>query len=155
MSNAGRKYGFTIIELAAVLVIISIVAAIAVPRYNTALSRYRAQFAAQRIAADLELVQNDARAQSAAKQIDFDTINNKHTISDITDFDGKTGAYTVDLSAAPYYADVTAVFMSSGQQSVIFDGHGLPNATGFIVVVVGGFQHIINVYQDSGKILVN
>lgn len=56
--------GFSILELVAVIVILSLIAAIAVPRYAAATQRHEVEADAARLAADLDFARRSARSTS-------------------------------------------------------------------------------------------
>src|SRR3954451_23186913 len=62
---------FTLFELMIVILIIWIAAAVAVPRYASSVGRYRAEFAAKRVAADLNLARARAKAASSTRNVTF------------------------------------------------------------------------------------
>ena len=61
MKNSRNKRGFTLIELAVVMLMISIMFAAAVPSYVDSIILHRVESAAQRLKADIELAKHDAK----------------------------------------------------------------------------------------------
>src|SRR5204863_23675 len=59
---ASSRRAFSLIEITLVLMVMGVLAALAVPRYASALARYRADAAARRIVADLDLARTTARS---------------------------------------------------------------------------------------------
>lgn len=143
--------GFTLIELVLVLAIMTIFAAIAAPRYGHASGRYRVDLAARRVAADLRMAQSCARAASSPSAVVFLVEANRYQVSGIPSPYGAAADYTVDLSAEPYRADVLLADFNNAAQ-VVFNGWGLPDTGGIIVVAVGAQQRTIAVDGATGQI---
>src|SRR5215218_3857965 len=99
---ARRRGGFTLLELTVVLAVSAVVAAITLPRYASAMARYRANFAAKRVAADLELAAATARNASGSRTVMFNTKNGTYTIDWTTDLDRVSNEYRVRLDLEPY-----------------------------------------------------
>ena len=131
-SNSDR-HGFSLVELVMVLAIMAIITALAVPHYNSSVSRYRADAAARRIASDLEL------AQSRAYQL-----------AGIADLNHPDQPYTVRLADPPYFAVLKSVNFA-GSNTISFDGYGQPTNPGAIILGVGVEQRTITVDPSSGQ----
>jgi len=147
-SRRGR--GFSLLELVLVLAIIATLTAIAVPRYQTALVRYRADLAARRIVADLALAQSNAKASSSSRSVVFSISNNNYQMPDLPPLDGTAGSYIVELSEKPYEADITSADFG-GDQQIIFNGWGIPDSGGSVIITIGSEQRTVIVDAESGK----
>src|SRR5688500_3620188 len=79
--------GFTLAEMVMVVAITATLAAITIPRYLTALNRYRLDAAARRIAADLTMARLNARDTGTARTVTFATSTDSYDISGMTDPD--------------------------------------------------------------------
>ena len=66
--------------------------------------------------------------------------------------DGQAGDYTVVLSAEPYRANLTGASFGVGGAQVIFDGWGLPNYGGTVVLSTGAEQRTVAVEAGTGRI---
>lgn len=143
------------IDLVLVVAIISVLGAIAVPRYLAAPSRYCAAAAGQRIVADLMLAQMVAKTSSAGQAVSFNVASNNYQL---TGYAGPLGGpvqsnYTISLAADPYKATlVSANFNTTAQ--VTFDRFGQPDNGGTVVVQCGSLQKTITVDANTGKVTV-
>ena len=145
--------GFSLLEMAIVLAILGIVTAIAAPRYNESLARYRADAAARRVIADLDHARRHARSSSAAVVVMFDAVQDTVTLSGVSDPDNPSNGWVTRLSVDPYYADlVQAKFGESAKLE--YDGYGDVVAGGKIYLVVGAEVRGIVVDPATGKAVV-
>ena len=136
-----RRDAFTLVELMLVLVTVGIVAAMAAPRYASALSNYRARCAAQRVAVDLTGAAADALAASAARTVQFDVKANSYSVN---------GGAPVSLDAEPYHATLVSVDLG-GDEAIRFDGYGAPDGGGTIVVRCAQFTRTVIVDPVMGR----
>ncbi|MGE5607763.1 MAG: GspH/FimT family pseudopilin [Bacillota bacterium] len=144
-----RPAGFTLVEVVLVVTIIGIVAGIAVPRYANALHTYRAAAAAQRIAADLALVQAHAKATSSTKTITFNVGSNSYDLPSDPGLARLQGGYTVRLGGAPYRVKLESADFNHSA-SVSFNGFGIPNSGGSVVISVGNKVRTVTVDASTG-----
>lgn len=141
---------FSLIELVMVLVIVAIVAAIAVPRYFNAIARYRADAAAGRIVADLELARASARTAGLSRTVTFDLAAGAMTISDVTPLNRIGLTYRTDFTAEPYRATLIAADFN-GDAILIFDGFGQADSAGTITVRCASHQRTITLDPTTGE----
>lgn len=147
-----RDEGFSLVELVLAMVLVSIIAALAAPRYAVAVSRYRVEAAARRVAADLALAQSDARTASASRTVSFDPSTSTYRLIGRSSLDAPAANYVVSLSSAPYYSTLgTVSFGGAGTTSVTFNGYGVPDNAGTIVVRSGNLTRQISVDADTGN----
>ncbi len=135
-----KQSAFTVIELVIVTAILAIVASIAVPRYASLLATQRVEAAARRIVADLSFAQRQARFTSASQAVTFNLA--------LHEYSGSTTL--VQLWEEPYGATIVSVDFG-GDAEIEFDGFGVPDSGGSVVVQVGKRQKTVNVDADSGK----
>jgi len=145
-----RRHGFSLLEILLVLAIIVTLAAIATPRYAASLTRYRADLAARRIIGDIEQARLGAKAASTSISIEFFVGDNKYEIPGLSPLNGSSGSYIVELSARPYEAKLVSAYFS-GDAELIFNGWGMPDSSGTVILTVGSEQRTITVDGETGK----
>ena len=145
-----RRSGFSLLELVLVLAIMATLAAIAVPRYQASLVRYRVDLAARRIVADLALAQSAAKASSSSRRVRFFVNTDQYRIFDLQPLDGDSSYYDINLSEKPYEADIISAEFGADDQ-IIFDGWGIPDSGGTVVLTVGPEQRTVTVDAETGK----
>jgi len=146
-----RHCGFTLIELALVVAIVVVFAAIAAPRYAQASARYRLDLAARRVAADLRLAQSAAKATSTSCTVVFSTGTDQYELVGVPASDGQAGNYTVCLSDEPYNTDLTGA-QFNGAVQVVFSGWGVPNQGGTVTLAIGSQQKTVTADSTTSQI---
>jgi prepilin-type N-terminal cleavage/methylation domain-containing protein len=147
------RAGFSLFELLIGLSVISIVAAVAVPRYASSVGRYRAEAAARRVAADLTLAQAKARAASCGQSVTFNMTAGTYTVSGARNLDHPGSLYTVSLADDPYrvrigYADF------GGAPQAQFDMFGTLMFSGKVTVYAGEYARTVSAAKDDGTVTV-
>ncbi|MBY0262103.1 MAG: GspH/FimT family pseudopilin, partial [Phycisphaerales bacterium] len=156
---------FSMLELVVVLAITATLAAVAVPRFARSIARSRADAAASRLVADLELARTRARATSRPREIRFTTAGT-YILQDEPTATTTGAAYFVDLAAQPYSARVTAVTLApaaslgaaasltasaNALRTIVFDGFGTPVRAATIDLAVGAERRRITLDASSGR----
>ena len=142
--------GFTLVELVVVAAIVAVTAAIAVPRYTSSLSRYRADMAARRVAADLGMARNRAKVQGTTQTVLFTVSNDSYTLPGLPALDRPSDPYTVVISATPFLADLVSASFG-GSTTASFNGYGAPAAGGSVVVQAGAIQKTVLLDANTGE----
>lgn len=133
-----------------VAAIIGMLAVVAVPRYGRAIARQRVDAAARRIAVDLALARRQARMTGAGQEVRFDINSNGYRLIELSDMDRSNREYAVPLGEEPYLATLTSAdFAGSG--TVTFDGYGVPDSGGQVVVQVGEYEKTITLNAETGQ----
>ena len=148
-----RSAGFSLIELVLVLTIISVLSAIAVPRYAGALARYRADAAARRVVADLDYARQRARSSSSSVTAAFLPGQDLLLITGTISMDDPSASWRTDLSGSPYRADITASVFGA-DNTVTFNGFGDPDTGGTVILTVGSETRSVVLDVNTGKAVV-
>ena len=149
-AEATEHGGFTLMEVLLVVAILAIFAGLAAPRYGRASGRYRADLAARRLVADLRLAQSCAKAASTSRTVSFSTATHQYQLLNVPAPDGRPGDYTVALSSSPYLANLVNVNFNDNTQ-VTFNGWGLPDNAGTVIIAAGGQQRTVLVDGSTGR----
>ncbi len=147
------RRGFSLLETVLVVCILGTVAAIAMPRYVDSLNFYRADLAAKRIAADLAMARDNAWTTGVRRVVTFDPDTDEYRLSGIRSLERASAEYVASLWEAPHHADIISADFQ-GSRSVTFDGYGLPDRGGQVVVGAGSFQRTIVLDQNTGNVKV-
>ena len=153
MRSNPRQPAFSLLELVLVVAIIAILASMAVPRYGHAVLRYRADAAARRVVADLEVARKRAIHAGAARTVSFDAAADSYQLAGMMDPVRPSLPYVVSLGDEPYGATIVSVDFG-GETQVTFDAYGLPvgeKGSGGVVVQVGGEARKIVVDSQTGE----
>lgn len=140
--GTSSRRAFTLIELVVVMAILGIVAAIAAPRFGASMARRRLDNCEHRLIADFEMARRLSRTRSASITMTFSTVRDDYTIVGLADLTTGASSYTVDLTRPPYNAVIQSALFG-GNETVVFNGFGLPDSPGTVIVGVAGVGRII------------
>jgi prepilin-type N-terminal cleavage/methylation domain-containing protein len=169
--QAKQSSGYTLIEVAIVMLVMSILAAVAAPRYLEATNRFRVEAAAKRIAADLNLVRENANSKGGTADgewVTFDDNQDNYRLWSNPDIDRPGSEYWVHLQKTAYPVDlVHAKFTNANGytswSTLKYDMHGCaksgsppgfpdaPLTSGQIVVQSGSEQRTVVISPVTGK----
>lgn len=146
-----HRAGVTLIDMLITVMIIGIMAAVAVPKFTSFYQTERLDAAARRVVADLNLVKSWAATTSSAQTVSFVPPSGNYSVAGgLMDPRHPTELYAINLDSAPYYSSISSVNFD-GETFVSFNGAGLPNSGGEIVVTNGTQSLIILVNSVTGK----
>lgn len=142
-----RSSGFSLLELALVVLMIAVLGALAAPRFANASARQRLEAAQRRVVADLHYAQTLAKSKSDTYTARF-AADNTLTLVDPA---GVTVAVT-DYSAMPYEVEITAALGDAGTD-MVFNGFGHPSTGGSVTLTGGdGSKIILDIDPVTGEV---
>jgi type II secretory pathway pseudopilin PulG len=148
--HSKRWTAFSIMELIVVLMIMSIVAAVAAPSFHRSLEYHQLESAARRVKQDLEYLQATARTRSMTLECEFDGLTYTMGGAAIRGLD-RGGDYVVNLAVAPYDLESVVVDLD-GETSIEFNGYGEAAHDATITLGVGDETRSIEVVAATGAI---
>ncbi|MEO1535168.1 MAG: prepilin-type N-terminal cleavage/methylation domain-containing protein [Planctomycetota bacterium] len=144
--------GFTLVELAVVIAVLAVVAAVAVPRFASASARSRLDAAAARVTNDIALLSATAQAASTDRQAVFDSFSDQYVLLGVRDR-GRMLNRGVNLGTAPFETNlVSATF--DGSPLLTMNGYGVAETSGTINLAVGSFGKRIVLLAGSSSVQV-
>lgn len=153
MSNKNRK-GVTIVELVAVMLIMAITAAVALPRISGAVTSTRLETAVNQMVADLEAARQYAISTSSSQLIQIVVADNQYRLLNKPDINHPgTSTTIIDFDDFSSSISIQSVFFD-GQDNFTFDMYGKANRGGDIVLQAGTLSKTISVNSQSGKVTV-
>lgn len=144
------RAAFSLIELTIVLIIMGIMAAITIPRLANSIARRQVELAADRVADDLNLARQQAKALSKSVTVVFNQSAGTCTLVGIPSLDRDGSQYTTRLADPPYRVTVQTVDFGSDTM-VKFNGFGEPDTGGILTVTVGRFSRSVTLDPISGR----
>lgn len=148
-----RHKGFSLVELALVLVLLSVLTAIAAPRYSSSANNYRVNMAARKVAADLGSARADAWNRGVHRTVTFTTAALQYTLTGVADMNHTAADTVVSLKTSPYSLTQLAANFG-GLSSVIFDAYGMPNNGGTVTVTSGTASQTVTLNGTTGNITI-
>jgi len=145
--------GFSLIELIVVICILALLAGVGIPRLANAAARTRVEAAARRVAAELRAAQTRARQVSASQTIVFDLLTQRCLFPGVTDPDHPGTPLVLALADPPYEVRIVRADFG-GDDQLSFDGWGMPDSGGTLVIQCGEHARSIEVAADSGEVTI-
>lgn len=150
--SARRRRAFSLLEAVLVMAILAVVAAMAAPRYAQAVSRYGVDHAAKVLMNDLSIARQRARTLGARQTVVFSELAETYEIAGLASLDAPVQPYRVSLaSCSPRAEIVTARFGAGSATSVTFDGYGVPDGGGSIVLQCGDARKTVTLDAATGR----
>jgi prepilin-type N-terminal cleavage/methylation domain-containing protein len=149
-----RRRGFTLYELVVVVLIIGIMAAIATPRYAASLQRYRAESAAARLKADLNMARRQSLILGKAIAVTFVMETHSYSMPQVSSLNNASQPYAVSLSENPFRATLDTVSFpggTGGDSQLVFDHYGNPDSGGSVVVRCGDATKTVSLNANTGE----
>ena len=133
------------------MLIMGIVATLTVPKFAKTLQTQKVNQAAKRIKADVELAKGQAVASSSQQIVSFDVTDNQYHLPQEKSLDRPGEVYRVRL--ADYGVEIqSAEFSSDTDADIAFNGFGIPDHSGVIVVKSGTEKRRINIEAETGSV---
>lgn len=159
-----RKGGFTIIELVMVIVLIAIMAALAIPKFD---SYYAIKLggAARKLLFDIRYAQRLAIAQHDSYGVEFNTAANTYRIYKVSDNSTaieplSRSSFLVDYTANTEFKDIDITSVNfGGTTKIAFSSLGVPkngsgvdlSVNGTVTISYKGSSQTITVIPNTGK----
>ncbi len=151
MKRAAGPRAYTLLELVLVVVIIAMAATMAAPRIHRSIQRQRIEAAANRVAADLRMARRRAMAQSASVAIEFDVTKGESAYQvNMPHPDHPDAKYRVILTLEPYLVTISSAVFGADAE-LIYDGFGVPDSNGQVVLVLGDHRRVITIDASAGE----
>jgi len=141
---------FTLVEMVCVMVIITLSAAIATPRFANFLAHQRVEAAARRVAADLAYAQRHAKFTSDSQTVRFNKPADMYTLIGLPHPDFPGQPHHTKLGSEPYEATIKTLNVG-GDADLIFDGFGKPDSAATITLAVGKYEKTVIVDGNTGE----
>ncbi len=154
----GQRPGFNLIEVTLTVLIFGILVAVSTPVYSKSLFRFRAESAAQRIAKDIEQMQQLARQTNAARKITFRKSGSSYSLEGAVSLEQSSKPYSVALDQYPYQTSINSFTTSASastsltELTLIFDRFGVPDQGISITVQSGDVQKRVVVTAITGRV---
>ncbi|MBU1998634.1 MAG: GspH/FimT family protein [Candidatus Omnitrophota bacterium] len=130
-----RKKGFTIIEIVMVIVIIGILAAVAIPRFDT-FYFVKLHGAVKKVIQDIRYAQQLAISSHESYNVSFSTASDTYSVTRVSDGSYAPDPFTrgnlvVNFASDPEYSGIDIATANFGGSSVLtFDWKGRPQSAG-------------------------
>jgi prepilin-type N-terminal cleavage/methylation domain-containing protein len=158
-----NSFGYTMVEVMVVLLILGIVSAVAVPSINSTLDEMKIDGAAREVVSAIYYSQSMAIKEEEIHKVNFNVAQDRFKCDNLVTgltilhpVDRKP--YNIDFAGAGHFQGVDIVsanFNPGNKSAVTFNSLGEPDKAGSVVLGYRGYQKTINVSLPLGKISVN
>jgi prepilin-type N-terminal cleavage/methylation domain-containing protein len=156
-------YGFTMVEVMIVLLIIGMISAVAVPSIKNSLDEMKLDGVAREIVSMIYYCQSISIKEGDSHQVNFNVVQDKAkcqhsatSVIELNPIDKKP--WEIDFKVAGYFQGVDIVnasFNPGNKSAVSFNSLGEADKFGSVVLGYLGNQKTINVALPLGKVSVN
>lgn len=144
-------HAYTLIELVAVIAILAVLVAVASPRLSSSSQNYRARLTATEVASHLEIARANARATRSEVTVTFDPGESNIEFEGVGHPTTGQDPYTIDISASPFRARVTAADFD-GKDELLIDAWGRFNVDGVVTIRTGDTSWSLTLDATSGRL---
>jgi len=158
-----NSFGFTMVEMMVVLIILGMVAAVAVPSITSSLDEMKIDGAAREVVSAISYCQSIAIKEGEDYKINFNEVQERfkcnNVVTSLTTLhpvDRKP--YNIDFKLAGQFQGVdivNATFSPGNKSDVTFNSLGEPNRSGTVTLDYNGYQKTIGISGLLGEISVN
>ncbi|TWT88908.1 Type II transport protein GspH [Pseudobythopirellula maris] len=148
-----RCAAYTLLELIAVMLIVSILTAVVAPRYYEAIDHRDADTAARRMAADMRLARSEAIRKSQPVVVRFADDSASYELEGVSHLDRAGQSNITTLGSNAERARIGSADFGGGRV-VTFDPFGRPSVTGTVTINSGDTTRSVQLRAD-GRVDVN
>jgi len=156
-----NSFGFTMVEVMIVLLLLGIVSAVAVPALNNTLDEIKLDGAAREIVAAIQYAQSLAIKEGEVHGVHFEISPSnafrcfKKVPGDIVLHPTDIKPFQIDFKAEGHLQGLDIISSTLPMHRVSFNNLGEASSAGTIVLGYAGIQKTINVTVPLGKVMVN
>ncbi len=151
MSRICVQKAFTMVEIAAVLVVMAILLTVAMPRYASFIQTDRLTRAAARVSTDLRIAQAEAIKSQRYVTVQFYVAESAYRTIFASDGALVPGPKSVRLAESTYRVSLVSAGFS-GEAEAVFDRFGMPLAGGNVVIGINDLQITVTLDGASGRV---
>jgi len=138
------------VELIAVMLIISILAAVATPRLSSSFSNRRLEAAVSRLQSDFSYARSSAKNLGRSVALEFSLAGSSYTMPTLESPDGDA-VYQVTFADTPYPVTIVSADFG-GDSNIEFDLFGQADSTGTVILQEGSVTRTLNLQRYSGRL---
>jgi len=142
------------VDLVITVLIMGITAAVAAPRFTTAVNSHQVEAAARRMAAVMNCASCQARVTSQVITLTFDIGADSLVVTGMDDPDHAGQPWIIQLSIVADGVDLTTADFG-GSPVVTFGVDGRPDVSGTLTLAVPGMQRMVAVNTCTGNATVS
>jgi prepilin-type N-terminal cleavage/methylation domain-containing protein len=160
---SGRHFGFTLIEVTSVIILVAIIAAFAVSRWPNK-SSFLVLGQAEKLASDIRYTQSLAVTHNAGYRLNLNTVSGTYTITDVNGAlvtHPVTGTTTITLASGTAFGAISNL----PNNLIGFNSKGIPginstittglSTTATIAISGGGITHTVSIIPNTGTVSVS